>query len=97
MKLEGKFDSANIVKNYQCHTGPTNGNQNYITVTLPNSGFMASGSGTTITLAMDINNWWVSPNTLDLNNMSMIMGNQSMQVKLHDNGQENVFSVLSIE
>lgn len=97
MKLEGKFDSADIVKNYQCHTGPTNNNQNYITVTLPNSGFVATGSGTTITLAMDINNWWVSPNTLDLNNMSMVMGNQPMQVQLHDNGRENVFSVVSIE
>jgi hypothetical protein len=35
MKLEGKFDSAAIVKNYQTHTGPTNGNQNYISLDLP--------------------------------------------------------------
>lgn len=97
MKLEGKLDSAGVIKNYQCHTGATDGNQNFITVDLPNSGFTATGAGIAITIKMNINNWWVSPNTLDLNNMTMIMGNQAMQVKLHDNGKEDVFSILSIE
>jgi hypothetical protein len=97
MKLEGKFDSAGVVKNYQCHTGPTMGNQNFITVELPNSGFDVNSKGVTVTIRMNINNWWVSPNTLDLNDMTMIMGNQAMQVKLRDNGKEDVFSVLSVE
>ena len=97
MKLEGKIDSAGVTKNYQCHTGPTMGNQNFITVDLPNSGFEMTSSGTTIRIKMNINNWWVSPNTLDLNTVTMIMGNQAMQVKLHDNGKEDVFSVQSIE
>lgn len=97
MKLEGKIDSAGIIKNYQAHTGPTDGNQNFITVDLPNSGFTTSNSGAIISLKMNINNWWVSPNTLDLNTMTMVMGNQAMQVKLHDNGKEDVFTILSIE
>lgn len=97
MKLEGKHDSAGVTKNYQAHTGATMGNQNYIRVSLPNSGFIATGAGVQIAFKMNINNWWVSPNTLDLNEITSIMGNQPMQVKLHDNGKEDVFSIYSIE
>ena len=97
MKLEGKIDSAGTIKNYQCHTGPTGGNLNYITVGLENSGFTLDSDTRTIILKMNINNWWVSPNTLDLNDMTMIMGNQAMQEKLQANGKEGVFSILSIE
>ena len=97
MKLEGKIDSAGTVKNYQCHTGPTAGNPNYITVGLDNSGFTLDAYGKTVSIKMNINNWWVSPNTLDLNEMTMIMGNQAMQEKLQANGKEDVFSILSIE
>ena len=39
---------------------------------------------------MDINQWWVDPNTIDLNDMTMVMGNLEKQQKLHDNGN-NVF------
>lgn len=97
MKLEGKFDSTGVVKNYQAHTGATNGNQNYIQVSLPNSGFNLSGSTVSIDIKMNINNWWVSPNTIDLNDVTMIMGDQGMQVQLHNNGLEDVFSILSIQ
>ena len=37
---------------------------------------------------MNINNWWVNPNMLDLNTMSGIMGNQQMQIKLKENGND---------
>jgi hypothetical protein len=97
MKLEGKIDSSGTIKNYQCHTGPTDGNPNYITVGLNNSGFTLDTTNRTVTIKMNINNWWVSPNTLDLNDMTMIMGNQAMQEKLQANGKEDVFSILSIE
>ncbi len=97
MKLEGKIDSSGVINNYQAHTGATMGNQNFIRVNLSNSAFNAGASGTTISIKMNINNWWVSPNTLDLNLMTMIMGDQEMQVKLHDNGKEDVFTVFSIE
>jgi len=97
MKLEGKIDSTGVINNYQAHTGATMGNQNFIEIDLPNSTFNAGASGTTISIKMNINNWWVSPNTLDLNLMTMMMGNQEMQVKLHDNGEEDVFTIFSIE
>lgn len=93
MKLEGKYDSTDVIKNYQAHTGATNGNQNFITLDFTNSVFTTSTNGTHIVINMNINNWWVHPNTLDLNNMTMIMGNQEMQVKLHDNGKEDVFTI----
>ena len=91
MKLEGKFDSTDLIKNYQAHTGPSKGNHYYIEVTLPNSSFTATNNQQTVQITMDINKWWVDPHTLDLNNMTMVMGNLQMQQTLHDNG-ENVFS-----
>ncbi|MCF8304495.1 MAG: hypothetical protein K9I94_14570 [Bacteroidales bacterium] len=96
MKLEGKHDSAGNIKNYQAHTGPTNENQNYINVSLPNSGFTADNDPVTINLVMNINRWWKNPHTLDLNNISGIMGNQEIQEKLKTNGA-NVFSMGTVE
>lgn len=95
MKLEGKLDSASMIKNYQAHTGASMGTPYYIDVVLPNSEFEASGNKT-INIGMDINLWWADPNTLDLNNMSAVMGNQAMQQKLKDNGND-VFTLISIE
>jgi hypothetical protein len=92
MKLEGKVDSSGVINNFQAHTGPTNGNQNFIEVTLPASSFTAIGSQVTLTIKMDINKWWVNPNTLDLNLITMVMGNQGVQEMLHDNGND-VFSI----
>ena len=83
MKLEGKFYEADTVKNYQCHTGPTMGNPNFIYVTLPESSFTASGTEMTFNIQMDINKWFESPFTLDLNDITGIMGNQTMQLKLN--------------
>ncbi|MCF8368278.1 MAG: hypothetical protein K9G76_04490 [Bacteroidales bacterium] len=96
MKLEGKHDSTGVIKNFQAHTGATMGNQNYIRVNLPSSDFKASGAKKTITIKMNINNWWANPYTFDLNMMTMVMGNQPVQEMLHDNGAD-VFSIVSIE
>jgi hypothetical protein len=93
MKLEGKVDSSGVINNFQAHTGPTNGNQNFIEVDLPGSSFTAQGNQMTLTIKMDINKWWENPNILDLNMITMVMGNQEIQQKLHDNG----FDVFSIE
>lgn len=90
MKLEGKIDSSGTIKNYQAHTGPTFGNQNYIQVIIENVFFSISESETAVGIQMDINKWWQDPNIIDLNDMTMIMGNQDVQIKLHDNGM-NVF------
>ncbi len=86
MKLEGKIDSSGTVNNYQAHTGPTNGNQNFIEVTLPGSAFTVSGNEVTLFIKMDINKWWEGPNLFDLNQMTMVMGNQEIQQKLQENG-----------
>ena len=91
MKLEGKVDSAGVINNFQAHTGPTHGNQNFIEIELQGSSFTASESAVNLSIKMDINKWWVSPHTFDLNKMTMVMGNQEVQQKLHDNGLD-VFS-----
>lgn len=96
MKLEGKIDSTGTINNFQAHTGPTNGNQNYIDVTLPESSFTADGSTMLLKIRMNINNWWKNPNTLDLNTVTGIMGNQEMQLRLKANG-EDVFSFAGVE
>ncbi|MCB2221129.1 MAG: hypothetical protein KQI35_12095 [Bacteroidetes bacterium] len=95
MKLEGKLDSAGTIKNYQAHTGATMGTPYYIEVELPSSSFTAA-DGKIITIGMDINKWWSTPNTLDLNDVSSIMGNPAMQQNLHENGAD-VFYLESIE
>jgi len=95
MKLEGKIDSSGVINNYQAHTGATMGNQNFIELTLPASNINVTGNDMTVTIKMDINKWWENPNTFDLNMMTMVMGNQQIQQKLHDNGMD-VFSLKSI-
>lgn len=96
MKLEGKVDSSGVFNNFQAHTGPTFGNSNFVNVSLPVSAFSTTGDNTFINIIMDINKWWTNPNTLDLNEMTMVMGNQEMQEKLKANG-EDVFTVEIIE
>lgn len=95
MKLEGKIDSSGTINNYQAHTGATMGNQNFINVILPASFSTLDKEEMTLNIVMDINKWWATPNELDLNEVTMIMGNQEMQEKLKANGQ-NVFSIGSI-
>lgn len=96
MKLEGKIDNDSTINNYQAHTGPTMNNQNYFEVTLPNSEVNVSGSSVTIIIRMNIEKWWETPNTLDLNTVTGIMGNQDMQLKLKANGAD-VFSLGGVD
>ncbi len=88
MKLEGKFDSASIVKNYQAHTGRLMTTPHFIDINLEftNSLNLSSGAEITLSLVMDINNWWESPNNLNLNIMSSVMGNETIQNDLMENG-----------
>lgn len=92
MKLEGKFDSAGVIKNYQAHTGPSMGNHYYIEVVLSQDPVSCTCAEVDVSINMDINKWWENPNTLDLNDMSMVMGNQEVQQQLKENGA-NVFSL----
>ncbi len=86
MKLEGKFDSIGSLKNYQAHTGRLMENPHNITVKLNRFSFTVDGTTADINIIMNINQWWANPNTLDLNNISGIMGNEIMQQKLQENG-----------
>lgn len=95
MKFEGKHDSNGVYKNFQCHTGPTMSNPNYVMVDLPNSGFEVA-ENKSISINMNVEKWFSTPNTLDLNLVTMIMGNQPMQLKLQANGQD-VFTVDTIK
>ena len=96
MKLEGKVDDNGTINNFQAHTGPTMNNQNYFEASIPNSAFTLSGNQMTVIIRMNIEKWWETPNTLDLNTVTGIMGNQEMQLKLKANG-EDVFSFGGVE
>jgi hypothetical protein len=95
MKLEGKHDSSGVIKNYQAHTGQLMGIPYFINVTLPASSFTITGQGAEVRIVMDINEWWMNPNILDLNDITGIMGNGFFQQQLKENGAD-VFSVGSI-
>ncbi|MCB0804584.1 MAG: hypothetical protein KDC05_02235 [Bacteroidales bacterium] len=97
MKLEGKFEmNGGSYENFQAHTGASMNNPYFIEVELPMPLVVAAGDEKIVSLRMDINKWWSSPNELDLNEVSGIMGNPAMQEKLKANGAD-VFSLESIE
>lgn len=93
MKLEGKFDSTDLVKNYQAHFGRLMENSHFFEITLSNISLSVDGLAITFNIKMDINKWWETPNNLDLNNMSGIMGNETIQQQLEQNGTD-VFSYM---
>lgn len=95
MKLEGKVDSAGTINNFQAHTGPAYDKLYYVKVTLKESYFNANSQQAGFVISMDINKWWESPNVLDLNTVTMIMGNPDMQLMLNENGW-NVFKFLPL-
>lgn len=96
MKLEGKIETAGTTNNFQAHTGPTMGNQNFVEIELPQSSFVLSGEERTLAIRMNINNWWKTPNVLDLSTVTGIMGNQEMQLKLKANS-DDVFTYRGIQ
>ncbi len=91
LKLEGKLNATGLIKSYQAHMGQLKGMPYYISVDLPESSFNIDGDDVNIQIIMDINKWWVNPNTLDLNDITGIMGNGSIQQQLKENGND-VFS-----
>ena len=93
MKFEGKFLDNSMITNFKVHTGMLNGNANYFTVTLPLAESISS-KFFDMTLVMDLNNWFRTPNTFDLANIiGGMMGNQTAQTQIQQNGQD-VFSVI---
>lgn len=95
MKLEGKFDSAGTIKNYQAHTGPLMRKSYCIHIDLTTSDFSITTHQTEIILVMDVNQWWKEPADLNLDDISGIMENAYYQLQLKENGTD-VFSVSSV-
>ncbi len=95
MKLEGKIDSDGKIVNYQAHTGGLDGTQYFIEVSVGVPPFSVDDNIVTIPIIMDISSWWRDPNTIDLNNISGIMGSDFFQNQFMENGND-VFSIGNI-
>lgn len=95
MKLEGKFNDADTVKNYAIHTGGLNGALNHINYEFVGDTIFSVGTDIYVTIDMDINAWMAVPNQCDLVNFGMIMGDSTAQRMIKENGQY-VFSLSKI-
>ncbi len=92
MKLEGKFDADTTF--YNTHTGGTMGmdysfNHNDEISLITDETI----SEANISINMEINNWYQNPNSITLSTDG-IMGNMMMQMKIKQNGVDDVFSTL---
>ena len=88
MQLEGDYNT--IFQGYATHTGGTNGLDFSFTKNFPISTNIESGK--TITINMEINNWYSNPHTINLEND--IMEDPNAQALLQANGVADVFSVI---
>lgn len=102
MMINGKWLKDNILTPFNFHLGRgqqydgetiTDFIDNSFTVTVPASSFTMDENGVTLTLNMNINNWFCSPEIFDFNHFGgAIMTNQTAQEVARANGQ-NVFSI----
>ncbi|MCL2247221.1 MAG: hypothetical protein FWC10_08965 [Lentimicrobiaceae bacterium] len=104
MQINGKFvNKEGALLNMNIHTGIgqlynenheiTQFVHNYFTVTLPFKFFVGVDNTTTLSLNMEIQHWFDTPNLYDFNEFGTgIMQNQKAQEMLKKNG-ENVFDV----
>lgn len=97
MKFEGRYDSLNmgVLRSYNIHTGATQGNQNYLEISLPITTLALRDNDWTIRLQMDLNEWLQNPTTFDFVGKEMIMMNQAAQEIIKANGA-TVFSIGSV-
>ncbi len=93
MRLEGRYQKADTtMSTFLVHTGPTGGEDNSISLTLPLN-LDVSSDGGEITLEMNVSEWFTNPTTYDFSDYEgRIMGNQPAQTLLRANGA-SVFSV----
>jgi hypothetical protein len=100
MKLEGQYDSlaTGNIKYYNTHIGnPSSDYDNSFIVSFSELFTVKGDEEIHITINMEINNWYQNPHTYDFNNYdSGIMGNQTVQQMLKENGQTDVFSIKEI-
>jgi hypothetical protein len=90
MKLEGRFlNSAGDPANFRAHTGPTDGSDYSIAVTLDATGKNVPEGGATFDVEMNIDQWFTDPNTWDFDDYFVtpgIMEDPVKQAELQENG-----------
>ncbi len=95
MRFEVTADSLGTgkIKDFNLHTGPTYGNQNYLRVTLEMEEMIIDGNNYSMDLKMDLNEWLQNPEIYDFERFGFgIMDKQEAQEILKANGA-TVFSV----
>ncbi len=103
MKYEGAYqlednDSTKLLS-FKLHTGPTDGNKNYINIDKINfdNKELTENSKLVIHLNLDLNQWLENPTVYDFNVFGKgIMRNQDAQDILKANGK-NVYSIPKVE
>ena len=91
MQLEGDFNT--LFQGYATHTGGTDGIDYSFEKKFPLSPRLQNEN--TISINMEINNWYSNPNIINLSDA--IMANSSIQAQLKINGETDVFSLNIIE
>ncbi len=93
MKLEGRYlNAAMELFNYRVHSGALGGVDYSFPVVLDATGLSIGGhADVTLTVAMNLEEWFTGPNDWDLNDyfnaaMPGIMGNAAAQASLQENG-----------
>ena len=99
MKYEGEYIRNDDTLSFKLHTGPTNGNQNYINIDKLafNAVHVEPGDTLSVTLNLDLNEWIENPVTYDFHKFGKgIMKNQEAQDILKKNGK-TAYSVKKVE
>ena len=99
MKYEGAYIKENDTLSFKLHTGPTNGEQNFVKIdkiSFENKNIL-KGDTLVIHLSMDLNEWIEGPITYDFNKFGKgIMKVQEAQDILKKNGK-SVYSIVSVK
>lgn len=98
MRHEGSFTpTGGGTGNYTTHLGPSmmTDYSRPVMLTLPSTLRIDGGETHTITLEMDVNEWYTGPNAYDFNDYGLIMGNAAAQTMLRENGA-SVWSAASV-
>jgi hypothetical protein len=86
MRNEGNYvDDTQQNAAFTTHLGPSMGNDFSVAVSIAHDFTVNPGETTTITVRMDVNQWYTNPNPWDFNDYGLIMGNPTAQATLQAN------------
>ncbi len=88
MRFEGRYGVDSV---FRMHTGPSGGNDYSFDVELPLD-IDIDSQDWTIGISMNLDQWLTNPNEWDFDDYGMIMGNQTAQNQIYDNGH-SVFAL----